>query len=79
MLAGCGFRQDLICLRIRDENDNPISEATLKKVFRKELLSGRADVDALVMGKFMAAIHAGQMWALRQYIAMRWWQPQFGG
>jgi uracil-DNA glycosylase len=52
IMVGLGIRQDSICALVRDKKDRPISEATLRKHFRKEIDQGQAKLIAMV-GSFM--------------------------
>jgi hypothetical protein len=59
IMVGLGIRQDSICALVRDRKDRPISEATLRKHFRKEIDQGAAKLHATI-GNFMVATILGR-------------------
>jgi hypothetical protein len=59
IMVGLGIRQDSICALIRDNKDRPISEATLRKHFGKEIDQGAAKLHAMI-GNFMVATILGR-------------------
>ena len=59
IMVGLGIRQDSICALVRDQKDRPISEATLRKHFGKEIDQGAAKLHATI-GNFMVATILGR-------------------
>jgi hypothetical protein len=59
IMVGLGIPQDSICVMIRDKKDRPITEATLRKHFKKEIAQGQAKLNAMV-GNFMVATILGR-------------------
>src|SRR5258708_20502238 len=79
LLVACGMSQDRVCLRIRGDDGKPISEATLKRHFARELLLAKVEVETIVLTQFMAAINRGERWAICKYMDQRMWRPEDGG
>src|SRR5260221_8061834 len=79
LLVACGMSQDRVCLRIRGDDGKPISEATLKRHFARELLLAKVEVETIVLTQFMAAINRGERWASCKYMDQRMWRPESGG
>jgi hypothetical protein len=59
IMVGLGIPQDSICVMTRDKKDRPITEATLRKHFNKEVAQGQAKLNATV-GNFMVATILGR-------------------
>ena len=59
IMVGLGIPQDSICVMIRDKKDRPITAATLRKRFKKEIAQGQAKLNATV-GNFMVATILGR-------------------
>ncbi len=79
LLVACGMAQDRVCLRIIGNDGKPISEATLKRHFARELLLAKVDVETIVLTQFMAAIKRGERWAICKYMDQQMWRPESGG
>src|SRR6266852_3067925 len=79
LLVACGMAQDRVCLRIRGNDGRPISEATLKRHFARELQLAKVEVETIVLTQFMAAIMRGERWAICKYMDQRMWRPESGG
>jgi hypothetical protein len=77
--VACGMSQDRVCLRIRGNDGKPISEATLKRHFARELMVGKVEVETMVLTQFMAAIMRGERWAICKYMDQQMWRPESGG
>src|SRR6266852_6637577 len=75
----CGMSQDRVCLRVRGNDGKPISEATLKRHFARELMLAKVEVETIVLTQFMAAIMRGERWAICKYMDQRMWRPESGG
>src|SRR5712671_2630740 len=75
LLVACGMSQDRVCLRVRGNEGKPISEATLKRHFARELLLAKVEVETIVLTQFMAAINRGERWAI---LDQRMWWPESG-
>jgi hypothetical protein len=73
LLVACGMSQDRVCLRVRGNEGKPISEATLKRHFARELLLAKVEVETIVLTQFMAAINRGERWAICKYMDQRMW------
>jgi hypothetical protein len=71
--------QDRVCLRIRGNDGKPISEATLKRRFARELQLAKVEVETIVLTQFMAAIKRGERWAIYKYMDQQMWRPESGG
>jgi hypothetical protein len=59
IMVGLGIPQDSICVMMRDKKDRPITEATLRKHFKKEIAQGQAKLNAMI-GNFMVATILGR-------------------
>jgi hypothetical protein len=59
IMVGLGIPQESICVMTRDKKDQPITEATLRKRFNKEVAQGQAKLNATV-GNFMVATILGR-------------------
>ena len=79
LLVACGMAQDRVCLRIRGNDGKPISEATLKRRFARELQLAKVEVETIVLTQFMAAIKRGERWAICKYMDQQMWRPESGG
>ncbi len=79
LLVARGMAQDRVCLRIRGNDGKPISEATLKRHFARELMLAKVEVETIVLTQFMAAIKRGERWAICKYMDQQMWRPESGG
>ncbi len=79
LLVARGMAQDRVCLRIRGNDGKPISEATLKRRFARELQLAKVEVETIVLTQFMAAIKRGERWAICKYMDQQMWRPESGG
>ncbi len=59
IMVGLGIPQDCICVMTRDKKDRPITEATLRKQFKKEIAQAQAKLNVTV-GNFMVATILGR-------------------
>lgn len=59
IMVGLGIPQDSICIMMRNKKDRPITEATLRKHFKKEIAQAQAKLHVTV-GNFMVATILGR-------------------